>query len=385
MMEAPCSSPPTGIAARNLSCATIHSFFELPCEPLLDTKAFPSHECLERLRACEVLIIDEISMVRSDIFTEMDRRMRLAKDRDLPFGGIPVTVCGDFHQLPPVVEDALLGEALRETFGGVFAFETKAWADARFQTCILKQQVRQADDPEFLELLNAIRTDGAGIMVAIAQLNQRVMRREKDIPVLCCRRAEVRAINQSRLEELAGPVVTFKAYCQVYLPSEQIGKDLHDLPCDEELVLKRNCEVMVLRNQPNGCCVNGERGVIESWNDDAITVRLQNNHSALLRREEWPVLAYGLDKDRKLEIQHVASVWQFPLAAGYATTIHKAQGTTLARVHIDIGRGCWEPGQLYVALSRVRRLADLTLEKELGYFDVMPTGGIPQRLKSMEF
>ena len=375
---------PTGIVARALKCPTIHSFFELPCEPLMATEASPSQECLWRLRACDMLIVDEISMVRSDVFSEMDRRLRIAKQQDLPFGGIPVTVCGDFHQLPPVVEDQLLGESLRQTYGGIFAFETESWRKAGFRKIALTRPMRQADDPDFLTILNVIREDRPEIMEAIARLNRQIRPREEGIPVLCCRRAEVRAINQAKLQALPGQAVTFKAHLRRFAPySEQMGKELHDLPCDEEITLKEGCEVMVLRNQA-GSCVNGDRGVVEAWTDDAVSVRLQyNQQTALFQREEWPVLSYGLDENGKLEIQHVASAWQFPLAVGYATTIHKAQGMTLDRVHIDIGKGCWEPGQFYVAVSRVRRLADLTLEKEVGYFDVMPAGGMSQRLKSM--
>ena len=377
---------PTGIAARNLGGVTIHSFFGLPCMPFIDASFQPSSSVIGRLRACERLIVDEISMVRSDILTEMDRRMRLAKDKDKPFGGCQIVVCGDFHQLPPVVEDQLVGESLYYYYGGVFAFETEAWRLAGFSTFVLKQQIRQAEDPPFLAMLNAIRENRPGIMQAIDNLNKQVKSREDGIPALCCRREEVCAINQARLAALAGSAVRFHARVQILVsPDEEpIWKELHDLPCDEEIVLKRGCEVMVLRNLPGGC-VNGDRGVVESWTPDSVSVRLQYNKQALsLRRVEWPIFTYCLDMDGKLKIQHIASVWQFPLALGYATTIHKAQGSTLARAHIDIGRGCWESGQLYVALSRVRHLADLTLERPVNYCDVAPTA-LVDRLNRMGY
>ena len=364
---------PTGMAARNIGGVTIHSFFELPCTPILDTPSYPSPRAFLRLRACEVLIVDEISMVRSDIFTAMDRRMRLAKAcPHLPFGGCQVVLCGDFHQLPPVVESPFISEELFRKYGGIFAFETEAWQQADFQSIILKQQIRQSEDPDFIAMLNAIRENSPEIMDAITALNSQVRTRDEDTPVLCCRRNEAAAINHAMLDAIPGPAVAFKACVHVFHDTEPIAKELQELPCDEEIVLKEGCKVMVLRNCP-GVCVNGDTGVVESWSDDTVTVRLQNSLTTQFERVEWPLYTYSLDVNGKLEIQHIASVWQFPLTLGYATTIHKAQGSTLRRAHIDIGVGCWESGQLYVALSRVRHLDDLTLERAVGYQDLAPS------------
>lgn len=375
---------PTGMAARNIGGVTIHSFFELPCTPILDTPSYLSPRAFMRLRACEVLIVDEVSMVRSDIFTAMDRRMRLAKAcPHLPFGGCQVVLCGDFHQLPPVVESPCLVEALIKAYGGIYAFETETWQQADLQSIILKQQIRQSEDPDFIAMLNAIRENGPEIMGAIATLNSQVRTRDEDTPVLCCRRNEAAAINHAMLDSIPGSAVAFKARVHVFHDIEPIAKDLQELPCDEKIVLKEGCKVMVLRNCP-GVCVNGDMGVVESWSDDTVTVHLQNSLTTQLQRVEWPLYTYSLDVNGKLEIQHIASVWQFPLTLGYATTIHKAQGSTLRRAHIDIGVGCWESGQLYVALSRVRHLDDLTLERAVGYQDLAPSA-LNERLTELGY
>ena len=212
---------------------TIHSFFGLPCMPLVDTPLPISNAVIERLRACKRLIVDEISMVRSDIFTEMDRRMRLAKGNDKPFGGCQIVACGDFHQLPPVVENQLLVETLLGNYRGIFAFETETWQQTAFTPIVLKQQMRQAEDPVFLWILNAIRDNHPEIIQAINTLNTQVKSREDGIPALCCRREEACAINQARLEALPGEEFRFRAqtHYNYHISPEldTIGNEFHDL------------------------------------------------------------------------------------------------------------------------------------------------------------
>lgn len=379
---------PTGIAALNVGGQTIHSFFMLPPGLLnLDTlEDIPWARKKEIIRQTNCIIIDEISMVRSDMFTAIDLRLRqCAKgpNKRKPFGGKQIIVCGDFFQLPPVVSSAVEDEWLKENLGGEYSFQTKLWNDARFEVIFLKTAFRQ-NDPKFLKMLNNIRhgkveeksilVDGAELTAPEA-LNKLCADGSKKMPKppirLCTTNREAQAVNNEARAKINAEPYKFNAVIK--------GKfNESDYPTEAELVLKVGCRVMVLCNshKPKGgfFYVNGDCGIVEDIRDSGelseVKIALDNGNTVWISCHEWKNTKYKLELDRMsgrkiIRQEEIGSFMQIPLRLAYATTIHKSQGMTLESVELRLGNGCFAHGQLYTALSRARSLDGLKLGREI--------------------
>lgn len=361
------SLAPTGLAASNLKHGgmTIHRFLGALSQ---DWTQDPE-KVREYLRSLRSLIIEEISMVRSDLFSRLDHDLRIYTGRDQPFGGIPLIVVGDFYQLPPVVKSEAEQEFLEKNMNGIFAFDALVWKSAEFQNAELKTPHRQTDQ-EFLNLLRAVRTGAVGLEKQLQRLNSKVRRQPPPLSrSLCCYRKQADSINQAHVERLLTPGEVYIGKHGGYYPEQE-------RPAPMRLKVKAGMRALLTANDPEGRYVNGDVGEVLTCWKDSIWIRLLRGPKIAVYRHTWFNYDYHIvtqpDGSSKLDSRIVGCFTQFPVLPAYAMTIHKAQGQTLDQVHLELGtRPCFASGQLYTALSRVRNLEDLTLNRPLQVADVV--------------
>lgn len=356
---------PTGIAAVNIEGQTIHSCFQIKPGMMSDLEPLSSKKRYKVLKHTEVIVIDEISMVRSDLMSAIDARMRQVtsvKDIDKPFGGRQVIVVGDFFQLPPVVDTATTCSYLCMRYGGIYAFQAAAWSEANFEVVNLSTVIRQTDS-KFIDTLNGVRV---GDMDAVKQLKECVGKELPDTALtITPYRATAASINESRLAAIPDKAVTYIGRID--------GKFTQDLPVDEELQLKIGARVMLAANKydSDGCLIfcNGELGTVVSLAKDAVTVKRDNNSVIRVAPYEWKMYEFDYS-GVKVESKEVGTYRQIPLRLAWAMTIHKSQGCTFDHMRLELGRGCFAEGQLYTALSRVKTMAGLALSREIRSTDM---------------
>ncbi|MFZ2619365.1 MAG: PIF1 family ATP-dependent DNA helicase [Alphaproteobacteria bacterium] len=357
---------PTGMAALNVGGQTIHSFFGL--KPQLQVGApLPKPRNKKVFESLDVLIIDEISMVRADVFDMMDRVLRhYGKSKKLPFGGVQVVLMGDLCQLPPVVRREE-GDVFSSHYAHPFFFATEAWTRGAFHTLKFTHIFRQKE-VDFIAMLNAVR-EGKCSPALLEMLNARQLpegkigKQAKGAVTLAARNHTVDAINQRELLKLKGEVFRYHADVTGDLANKEFTTPA-------ELVLKEGARVMFTRNHKLGLWVNGSLGVVKYLTDDSIGVLLDEGTArgvgqevVEVEREKWESVKYAHDAASNAPVATVAGTFvQFPLTLAWALTIHKAQGQTLPQCVIDLADGgTFAEGQLYVALSRARNLEGLHL------------------------
>ena len=367
---------PTGIAAINVSGVTIHSFFQFPCTILKagELEGIRSPKRKELIKNTDVVIIDEISMVRSDLFAAIDTRLRYLGDSNTPFGGKQVIATGDFFQLPPFAVTEAEKIYLDTVYSGIYAFQTHIWAQAGFNNLFLKTVHRQSSDPVFAKMLANIRKNDTRVninlpncdeaMSAVEALNTAAVRHpERETMALCTTKQDAFAINVSCAAEIDAPVHRFVAKI-----TGEFKQALY--PTVEVLDLKVGERVMTLANKYDGELVycNGDMGTILSIENDTVTVLFDKDISAEIKPFVWSNFEYDLITENgktKIAQREVGRFSQIPLRLAYATTIHKSQGLSLDSAHVVLGNGCFAAGQLYTALSRVRTFEGLTLDREI--------------------
>jgi ATP-dependent DNA helicase PIF1 len=363
---------PTGAAALQVGGQTIHSFFRLPPRLLFPTEV-EKLSGLPAFRRLDTLIIDEISMVRADIMDAMDSLLRrFGPFPSEPFGGVRLLLFGDLHQLPPVLTPSE-APLYANFWEGPWFFQSAALKRNRLTHISLRRVYRQRD-AHFLGALDGLRR-GDIDEDDLVSLNARAMHdRNGDSPesqvpevVLTATVASALACNLEKLRELPGEA---KRY-----PAKVEGQcDLSSMPAEVLLQLKVGAQVMFVRNHPARLWVNGTLGKIVLLHDDLIHVQLLHRQDVPpipVVRETWQSLQYQLDSETgHIESKPVGQFTQFPLRPAWAVTIHKAQGLTLERVRIDLGKRAFAPGQAYVALSRCTTLEGLRLVRPLTATDV---------------
>lgn len=379
---------PTGVAAVNVKGQTIHSFFMLPPRLIIPNQIEPLKYPNKRkaLRAVDVIIIDEISMVRSDLFYGIDVRLREVatyKNREKPFGGKQIIVCGDFYQLPPVVGSKFEYDWLQECLLGEYAFQTELWKYADFKPAILKTQFRQKNDMNFASILNDIRSGNVNVKTTMADnvkktpldvINEicTVERDFKHMPVkLCTTNKQAQALNQDELAKLNVQEEVFEA-----IINGEFDEEIY--PTDAMLTLKEGARVMVLCNKhipkQGFLYVNGDVGTVKQIihaNDGLrVIVSFDNGNEVPIGMNVWENIKYTTSTDNisgKTIIKEkvIGTFIQLPLKLAYAMTIHKSQGMTLESVDLRLGNGCFAHGQLYTALSRCRSLSGLKIERNI--------------------
>ena len=356
---------PTGVAAIRVKGQTIHSFFGFPPK-VIQTRHIKKVRQIELLQNLETLIIDEISMVRADVFDAIDYSLRVHRKKlTQPFGGVQVIVFGDLFQLPPVVnmDESSLLERIYPS--GQFFFHSNIFQDAQFKTLELQSIYRQKDD-HFIYLLNAVR-DGSITHSQIDNLNDSLVdnfEMDEGKIILTTTNARASGINQNYLKQLTSEEFSYRAQA-----TGQFYKEL--FPTDEVLKLKKGAQVIMIKNDPEKRWVNGSIGTIHDIAEKKIKVKI--NHKIYeVKKEKWDRIQYSYDDDQQEVLENVTgSFKQYPMRLAWAITIHKSQGQTFEKVIIDMSQGSFAPGQLYVALSRCISLEGIELLRPLKKSDVI--------------
>jgi len=349
---------PTGIAAINVEGATIHSTFKLPPDVFTKSKGLQENERLSTLlRRTDVLVIDEISMVRADLIDAINERFQQANESEEAFGGAQLLMFGDCYQLPPVVARSL-AVYFEKVHGGNFFFNALIWKRCEFKIYELTQVFRQSD-PTFKEALNAVR-DGTVTDDQIKILNSRygVKVPTEGTVTLAPTNALVTKINQTKLDQLKEKNFTYRATITGNMKQSAF-------PTEEFLQLKVGAQIVMLKNSTEGKWVNGTVGKIEELTDESIKVNIKGTVYTL-EPETWDETKYTYDPEtQKIEQEVVSSFTQYPIRLAWALTIHKSQGQTYESVEVDLTTATFAPGQLYVALSRATSLEGLYLKRPI--------------------
>lgn len=356
---------PTGIAAINAQGQTIHSFFQLSLSPFVpgssqQQKRYDrfNKEKLRIIRSLDLLVIDEISMVRADLLDAVDNVLRRHCNPWQPFGGVQLLMIGDLAQLAPVVTEAdhaLLGSYYETPY----FFSSKALQQAGYEMLELDHVYRQ-NDASFVAILNNVR-NGMLPPQSIQALNARYIpdftpADSEGYVRLVTHNNQARAVNEQRLQALPGSPVVFKAKVQGNFPDTSF-------PVDAELELKKNARVMFVKNDPSGRFVNGTLGRISHLDSNTVQVIPDGESEPIdVQTMSWENTKYTLDEQTQAITETIEGQFiQLPLRAAWAITIHKSQGLTFDRAIID-AHAAFAHGQTYVALSRCRTLDGLVLE-----------------------
>ena len=359
---------PTGVAAINAGGVTIHSFFQLPFSPYVpgakvESRFDFSREKRKIIASIDLLIIDEISMVRADLLDAVDNVLRRFRDHYQPFGGVQLLMIGDLAQLTPVVtpEDE---QMLRPYYDTPYFFGSKALQQIDYVTIQLEHVYRQ-QDTAFIDILNQIR-DGHPSADTLDRLNQRcrpafIPSPEEPYIRLTTHNQQANFYNESELQKLPGRSFQYRAEVKGTFPD-------YAYPTAETLVLKQGAQVMFVKNDPSSehRYYNGRIGRVTEASPNSLTVYCEGDSEAIeVEPLEWENTRYTLNEEtREIEAEVQGTFKQLPLRLAWAITIHKSQGLTFDRAIIDANQS-FAPGQVYVALSRCRTLEGLVLATPL--------------------
>jgi hypothetical protein len=368
---------PTGVAAINAKGVTIHSFFQMPFGPMLTERVSGIRQSLDNsghirkfnrnkikiIKSLDLLVIDEISMVRADLLDGIDDVLRQYRNKNLPFGGIQLLMIGDLQQLAPVVKDDEW-QLLRKYYDTVYFFSSKALKESNPINIELKNIFRQSDD-KFIEILNEIRDDKlseSSMMV----LNKRYIpgitsNAEEEYITLTTHNASADRINSEQLAKIKNKAHSFIAEVDGTFSE-------YNYPTDFELTLKKDAQVMFIKNDssPEKLYFNGKIGIITAIDKYDIEVQCKDDDEPIfLHREVWENIRYSTNAaTAQIEEEKVGSFTQYPLRLAWAITIHKSQGLTFEKAIVD-AQQAFAHGQIYVALSRCKSLEGLILSSKI--------------------
>ncbi|MDR0306683.1 MAG: AAA family ATPase [Chitinispirillales bacterium] len=376
---------PTGMAAINIGGQTMHSFFHLAPAVQIPKETAPietwSRNLLETLRRTEVIVIDEVSMVRVDLMDMIDVKLKMANGNDLPFGGKQVIMFGDLYQLPPVVEGEGISDYLGSIYTSPFFFSAPVFRDHPLAVHELTKVFRQKRDREFIDILNKIRL-GTAAQEDLDLLNKRCLReidKENSFLTLVPTNATADAINNRELRKIP-PLrpLTYEAKIEGKISASEY-------PAPVKLELKVGAQVVMLDNNKTGGWVNGSLGAVSHLDSDFIRVKMSGSGAeCTVSRKVWEKRKYLYDsKTQSLEQKVIATFEQYPVKLAWALTIHKAQGQTYESVVINMSWGAFAAGQTYVALSRCRSMDALYLTRPILLRDVEVDPNVAEFMRSV--
>lgn len=378
---------PTAVAAINAGGVTIHSFFQVPFGPIppgsqneFSAKSF-SQDKAKLIKCLDLLIIDEISMVRADTMDYIDRALKHIKGSSLPFGGVQLLMIGDLYQLPPVFQNDW--HLLSAFYKGPYFFDSQVFKQTKLLTFELNKVHRQ-NDPSFIAILNEVR-NGKVSAQKLEELNKQYHKDQStlnlnDHVTLTTHNPLVKEINEQRLNQLPGALHRFRASVTGDFPAE-------GYPTEEELVLKEGAMIMFIKNDSSGekKFYNGRTATIQSIKGDNITVNFLDDQSTFeVSKETWENTKYSLaDDDQKVTASSAGSFMQYPIRLAWAITIHKSQGLTFDKAVVDVG-AAFAHGQTYVALSRCRSLAGLVLKQQIQASNIITDTAVVRFMESAQ-
>lgn len=358
---------PTGVAALNIEGATIHSFFHLPSKIHEESDIKLLYRKL--YQKLEVLIIDEVSMVRCDLMDSIDKFLRKNRSSHDPFGGVQLLMVGDLYQLPPVAKKHEWDVLRPMGYASPYFFSSFSLQDTSLLPIVLTRIFRQKDQ-FFIEILNSIRT-GENLDFAIAEVNKRCYRKDDFLAdiTLTCTNNKADQINRKQLEALQAREYEFKGEFWGKIP-----RDEENLPSPINLTLKCGARVMFTKNDERRRWVNGTLGIIRKIDERSISVELLGDLRAEfcdVLKVTWEKYEYDYDPEQdKIVARVVGRYTQYPLMLAWAVTIHKSQGKTFDKVFIDFGNGAFASGQVYTALSRCPSIDGIRLSRPIRRTDV---------------
>lgn len=354
---------PTGIAAVNAGAMTIHSFFQFGLGPFVQGVIEPKSDFrinkskLELIRHLQLLIIDEVSMVRADLMDHIDVELRRIRRNSKPFGGVQLLMIGDLQQLPPIAHGGE-DELLRQYYKTLYFFSSAALKSMKYSCIELKNVYRQTDR-HFIDILNHARNCTLTSQ-DISDLNARYIpvfspKPEDGYIRLMTHNRQVDYVNETEMEKLDSKPYTFVAAVIGTFPEESY-------PTADSLTLKKGAQVMFIKNDPERRFINGTLGEVKSIDKNSIAVRLAESGTIIdVEPVEWQNIRYQFDEESKeISSKQIGRFKQYPLKAAWAITVHKSQGLTFDKAIIDV-HAAFSPGQAYVALSRCRTLDGLVL------------------------
>jgi GTPase SAR1 family protein len=380
---------PTGVAALNVRGKTIHSLFKFPhtiiTSDIIKTAKY-SIQTKQVLKSADIIVVDEISMVRADLVEGMDYVLKKIRKNDEPFGGAQMVFVGDMYQLPPVVNNkekvsiSYNGETVFEgnmshyferKYKGCYFFNSQAFMNSDFNCLSLNTVFRQKNDVNFMNILNSIR-DKKITEELLRQLNARYFPEigesgDKEI-VLGATNGIVNDINRRKMDALKTKELQYSAQLSgVFLDT----MNEKDFPAEKNLVLKEGAQIMMVKNDPDRHWVNGTIGIIKTLSENSITVDIDGAIFVVLPAT-WEAIDYEYDaQSDKLNTRVIGTYTQFPVKLAWAITIHKSQGKTFDKVIIDLGNGAFAHGQTYVALSRCKTLDGIRLKQAIKRKDII--------------
>lgn len=370
---------PTGIAAVNVGGMTMHSFFKMPLKPLLPddvdfspmrirkTLKYPKDK-VKLIKELDLIIIDEISMVRADMIDFIDKVLRIySGNMREPFGGKQLLLVGDVFQLEPVVTPDMR-QLLQRAYNQFFFFNARAFKEINIVSIELKKIYRQTDN-RFISILDRIRINRAtkeDISVINSRYNNRQTANKNDFVItLATRRDTVDVINEQHLNELESDEFVYEGQISGTFP-------LQSLPTSQNLTLKKGAQVIFIKNDKDGRWINGTIGRVEHCGVDTVTVELENGNSYIVEVAQWENMQYTYDeKEKRIKEVVLGTFSQFPLKLSWALTVHKSQGLTFNNIIIDFSGGAFSSGQTYVALSRCTSLEGITLCQYISERDII--------------
>lgn len=380
---------PTGVAAINAQGQTIHSFFQLPFGPIVpgaSTTERNKHYKMSQdkknlIRTLDLLVIDEISMVRCDVLDAIDTELRKYRDRSKPFGGVQLLLIGDLQQLPPVTKESEWG-LLSPYYTTPYFFGSKALAQLNYVTIELRHIYRQ-QDLAFIELLAKIR-DNQVDAATLERLNARYQPAfeppaDEDWIRLTTHNRMAQDFNAQKLEQIPSRPYSFRATIHKNFPET-------NYPADEVLTLKVGAQVMFIKNDPTSAheYYNGKIGIVREIRDEGIAVYCKEDGcEVVVPQLTWENTKYSIDpqtKDIREEVE--GTFTQYPLRLAWAITVHKSQGLTFDHAVLDINDS-FAHGQVYVALSRCRTLEGLVLSRPLAPYSVINDQSVSQYMEGV--